>query len=152
MSYSCAQWLHCIAQGFTAICEAKFVAAIRQNSNLLLHLRTKVHEFLCNATIAKKNIIPTPARPNPTQCLQHNILAHAKERILIRLQRPCTTSDKRTLLGREMVEIGAPQSKSAPESKASYPADLSAGASMQLIVDLALQNPSLTRIFTRGSC
>ena len=51
---------------------------------------------------------------------------HAKERILITLQQPCITLYKRTLLGREMVEIGTPGSKfeSAPDSKLSYPADL----------------------------
>jgi len=48
-----------------------------------------------------------------------------------------------------MVEIGAPQSKSAPESELSYPADPSTD---MYVVDLGLNNPTPTPIFTRRSC
>jgi len=48
-----------------------------------------------------------------------------------------------------MVEIGAPQSKSAPESKLSYPADPLA---VMCVVDLGLHNPTPTPIFTGRSC
>ena len=44
------------------------------------------------------------------------MLAHAKERILISLQRPCVTLYKRTLLGPEIVKMSVLQSKYTPES------------------------------------
>jgi len=51
-----------------------------------------------------------------------------------------------------MVEIGvslAPQGKSASESKLSYPTDPSTHIYM---VDLGLDNPSPTSMFTRRNC
>ena len=79
------------------------------------------------------------AKPKSSICQQHNIPAHAKERILIRLQRPYITLHKRALLGQEMVEIGARQLKSAPESKLSYLADQSFDV---YVVDRGLHNPA----------
>ena len=56
---------------------------------------------------------------------------------------------KRTLLGQEIVEIGAPQTKSAPESRLSYPIDPSTN---MYVVGLGLRIPSPTPIFTRRNC
>jgi len=47
-----------------------------------------------------------------------------------------------------MVEIGAPQSKSAPESKLSYPADPSTDTGMY-VVGLGLHNPSPTPFYQK---
>ena len=99
-----------------------------------------MHEFSHNPTIAKKQKSPQHRQgQNPMQC-------HDKERIyivLIRLQRPCITSYKRALLGQEIVEIGA------PESRLSHPVDPSTD---MYVVGLGLRIPSPTPIFTRRSC
>jgi len=68
-----------------------------------LHRRTKMDEFPCNATIAgEKNNEPNTAVLKVRiqhKCQQHNIPAHAKERIPRRPQRPCSVLYKLSLLG-----------------------------------------------------
>jgi len=84
-----------------------------------------VHEFSYNATIAKEVVALLPAKPKSSvvPATQHTRTCQRKNtRVLMGLRMPCITLYKRTLLGLEMVEIGAPQGKTAPESKLSYPA------------------------------
>ena len=86
-----------------------------------------MHEFSYNATIAKKITFPTRARSKsnimpatqPTDTRQRRNTDKGEEALhyLVKL----------SLLGQQMVEIGAsqaPQSESSPESKLSYPANI----------------------------
>ena len=103
-----------------------------------------MHEFSYNATSGKREVTPTPARPTSdiVPATQHTGTCQRKN-----TDKAEETLCKRTLLGREMVAIGAQQSKSAPESKLSYPA----GPSTDMYaVDLRLHHPSLILIFRRN--
>ena len=108
-----------------------------------------MHEFSQNATIAKNKDHPNTGKAKIQRSASNTTPENAKERLLIKLQRPCITLYKHTLLGQEMMEIGAAQSKSAPESKLSYPAD---PLTNMHVVDLGPHIPSPTPIFTRGNC
>ena len=64
-------------------------------------------------------------------------------------QEGCVAIDRWPAVNFVHGEIGPPQSKSAPESKLSYPADTSTGV---YVVDLGLHILSPTPIFTRRNC
>ena len=100
--------------------------------NTRVQWRAKVHEFSYNAT---PNIVP--ATQHIGTCQRKNT-DKAGEALY-----------NRALLGLEMAEIGAQQSKSAPESKLSYPADPSTD---MYVVDLGLHIPRPTPIFSRRNC
>ena len=98
-----------------------------------------MHEFSYNATIGKREVTLAPATSNIVPATQHTGSCQRKNNA-----KAGEALYKRTLLSREMVEIGAQQSKSAPESKLSYPADPSTD---MYAVDFGLHHPSPTPIF-----
>ena len=102
---------------------------LAEHKTLVLHQRTKVHEFSYNATIAKKTNLSNTREVK----IQHNASNTTYRRTL---KKEYSSTDKAaealhylvklSLLGQKMMEIGesqAPQSEFSPESKLSYPAN-----------------------------